>query len=261
MATQTATMRLSKPTTGADAGPIWGNFYNGDMDLIDRGINQVITINIPDANVTLVADGTTNDQAVYQGYQCTGSQSASRTVIIPNVSRFGRVMNATTGGFNIFLSTGVGAAASVPPNSIFFKYWVDGSGNVILGAPDQFEFVSGVQAVGFNMTNNVAANVSSVSLTSGDWDVSGAVTFSMSSGTPAANFVEAWSNTVSAVRPSIGGSVVILPSTAGFTVTSCAIPTQRYLLSVTTTVYLSAQILIGSGTCKVTGYINARRMG
>jgi len=261
MGTPTATMRLTKPTVGADTGPLWPNELNLDMDLIDRAVNQVITVNIPDQNVTLVADGTTNDQAVYQGYLLTGNLSTSRTVTIPNATRFGRVMNATSGGFNVTLTTGIGSTASLPPNSIFFKYWVDGSGNVILGAPDQFEFVSGIQASGVFLTNNVATDLTTISLTSGDWDVWGSVTFTMGSGSPGAQFVEGWANTVSASRPTLGSAVVILPSSASFTLTSCAIPTQRLFLPATTTVFLSALCLITTGTCKATGYINARRMG
>lgn len=262
MATQTATMRLSKPTTGADQAPLWGNYLDADMDLIDRAVNQVISINIPDANVILLADGTTNDQALYQGYSFTGTQSTSRSVTIPNVSRFGRANNLTTGGFSVLLTTGVGNAAAIPPNGIFYKYWVDGSGNVNLLAPEQFPSFGSTNSVGVALSNSTPRDITSLSLTAGDYDVSGSVTFRMSSSSPGASFVEAWSSTVSAsAPPALGSSVVILPNSASFTVTSCAIPSQRYVLTSTTTIYLSAEILITTGNCTGTGYINARLMG
>lgn len=261
MGTLTATMRLTKPTLGADAAPVWPNALDLDMDLIDRAVNQVATINIPDQNVTPTADGTTNDQALYQGYSFTGTQSTSRIVTIPNVSRFGRAVNLTTGGFSVLLSTGAGGTAAIPPNGIFYKYWVDGSGNVNLLAPEQHPAFGSTNSVGVSLTNNVAANVTSILLTAGDYDVSGSVTFRMSSGSPGANFVEAWSNTVSASGPALGSSVVILPNASSFTQTSCAIPSQRYVLPSTTTIYLSAMCLITTGACTAAGYINARLMG
>lgn len=261
MATQTATMRLSKPTTGSDQAPLWGNYLDADMDLIDRAVNQTITINIPDANVTPVADGTTNDVALYQAYSFTGSQSANRTVTIPNVSRFGRAQNLTTGGLSVILSTGVGSNALVPPSGLFYKYWVDSSGDVNLLAPEQNGFLTSVQASAVNFPNNTPKDVTSLSLYPGDWDVSGAIAFSPTSGAPNANNIQGWINTASASAPTAQYLRTILTINGEFLTTSFAVPPQRLLLSVTTTVFLSGAIGFTTGAFNITGYMNARLAG
>src|SRR5579871_1245014 len=130
MATQTATLRFSKPTTGGDLGPLWGNYYNGDFDIVDKAINQTLVINVPDANVTLVADGTAADQAVYAVLQFSGTTTSTRTVTLPNCQRQGAAINATSGGNGIILSTGAGASATLPDDGNKYAYSVDASGNV-----------------------------------------------------------------------------------------------------------------------------------
>jgi len=261
MATQTATMRLSKPATGGDQAPLWGNYLDTDMDLIDRAVNQVITINIPDAPVTLIADGTTSDQALYQAYAFTGSMSTSRAVTLPNATRFGRVVNTTTGGFSVILTTGLGASASIPPNSILFNYWVDASGNVFLLSPEQTEFLQSTQSVGIGFApGGPAKDIASVSLTPGDWDLTGSVGFSFSSGTPTANFIQGWINQFSATAPVLYLRTSLQTNGAPILSSSLAVPSQRIIVAGTTTVFLSASMQFTTGTCTVTGQLNARRM-
>jgi hypothetical protein len=147
MGTPTATLRLNKPATGGDAAPVWGNELNLDMDLIDRAVNQQLTVSVPDANVVLTADGSAADQADYALLKFTGTLTATRTITLPNCMRFGRAVNATSGGFGIILSTGVGGVITLPADGTTYGYQVDGSGNVTVPSAAANINTSGTLAV------------------------------------------------------------------------------------------------------------------
>ena len=107
------------------------------------------------------------------------------------------------------------------------------------------------------LTHSIQANVTSISLTAGDWDVVGNVNFATSIGMTA---VYAWTNTVSATitDPS---EYNCYQDNAG-TLINIGIPTQyrRVNVSSTTTVYLSALAGFGSGSTTACGGIYARRV-
>lgn len=101
----TATGRLYKPTVSGDAG-VWAPAIDSNYDYVDEMINGLVSVTIADANMSLVADGTSNDQARYAGYAFAGALTAARTVTIPANQKFVWVYNGTTGGFNVVLSCG-----------------------------------------------------------------------------------------------------------------------------------------------------------
>jgi len=127
----TTTLRLTEPTIGGDSG-LWAGYLNNNMIFTDQGVNQTLSISVPDSNVTLTADGTTSDQARYYGYKFTGALTANRTVTIPDVQRQGWAQNNTTGGFNIILKSGAGTTISLTPDSVQRLYATDGSTNTTL---------------------------------------------------------------------------------------------------------------------------------
>lgn len=109
------------------------------------------------------------------------------------------------------------------------------------------------------LTSGAAANVTSISLTAGDWDVNGNVYFLVGGGgTMSALLVGV--STTSATLPAIPlytqqGNIAV---TSGGASTGGA-PEQRLSLSGTTTVYLVANAVF-SGTVNATGFIRARRV-
>lgn len=114
----------------------------------------------------------------------------------------------------------------------------------------------GGAAVG--LTSTVAANITSVSLTAGDWQCTGTAWVN-SAGT--INIVEAWTSSTSAAaptRPNNGGdtSTGIIASTNQV---GLAAGSQQFLLSGTTTVYLST-VASFSSTANAYGFIGCRRM-
>jgi len=85
------------------------NFLGGALALID-------TIAMANADVNL----TEPDACSYATYKLTGANSAIRSFIFPSLAlpgpiRLFSVLNATTGGYAVLVTTGTGSIVSVPP--------------------------------------------------------------------------------------------------------------------------------------------------
>lgn len=110
-----------------------------------------------------------------------------------------------------------------------------------------------------SLTNNVTANVTSISLTAGDWDISGQVICTFS-GTPT-NIIGNI-NTTSATLGTVGLSSPYSSLAASFNAGATQflpLPQGRLSLNATTTVYLLAYASFASGTSTAYGWIWARR--
>lgn len=114
-------------------------------------------------------------------------------------------------------------------------------------------------ATGVALTTGVVANVTSISLTAGDWDVWGQTAFTGAGGATFVNWVSAI-NTTSAILPAfpLYAQVNGLTTAANVIVTQLP-PVQRLSLSATTTVYVMGGVAFGAGTATIGGYISARR--
>lgn len=119
-----------------------------------------------------------------------------------------------------------------------------------------------VTAVGTSvaLTSSTNANITSISLTAGDWDVSGNAVFSAGGGTTVNN-MSASVGTTSATLNSDPDRAIWngVTMTTGPTVSQLA-PVQRISIASTTTVYLVANSTFSGGTLSVTGRIRARRV-
>lgn len=122
------------------------------------------------------------------------------------------------------------------------------------------EVVTAQQLIAQNLTSATALNLSSISLTAGDWDVDGDV-FYQASALVVSNFV-CGVNLTTLTIPAVGtpGRAQIVGTVNNF-VQAC-FPTGRLRVNVstTTTVYLVVSATFGSGTCTAQGTIQARRM-
>ena len=124
MGTLTTSVRLTKPTVGGD--PLWATETNSDWDYADQAINQQVSIAVADVNVTLLADGSSGDQARYLTYVFTGALTANRTATLPANAKTGWVINNTTGGFSMVLSAG-GTTATVTNDGYAYFFYCDGT--------------------------------------------------------------------------------------------------------------------------------------
>ena len=114
------------------------------------------------------------------------------------------------------------------------------------------------------LTSVTSSNVTSISLTAGDWDVWGCVCFTLAS-TTTMGYLSGGINTTSATLPLNNAGVVTLAGAGvnvAIDVTVDSVLTVmpiRINVSTTTTIYLIARAKFGTSTCKAYGTIYARR--
>jgi len=117
-------------------------------------------------------------------------------------------------------------------------------------------------ASAISLTTNTPANVTSISLTAGDWDVWGNVGFN---GNAATTFStgEGWVSSTSATVPDLSlfsNRPYGTPTTIFTTDNVCfTVPQRRFKLSGTTTIYLGVFAVFAVNTCSAYGAIYARR--
>ena len=125
------------------------------------------------------------------------------------------------------------------------------------------QYISSSVLVGssVSLTSTVAANVTSISLTAGDWDVAATVIYNPAAGTTT-TFKQWGISQTSATQPTLGaennGGFSTQAWAAGTTDSFTAGP-MRISLASTTTVYLVAQATFAVDTNSVYGFIGARR--
>ncbi len=112
------------------------------------------------------------------------------------------------------------------------------------------------------LTSGVTADITSISLSAGDWDVWGSIATSVQPAT-ITSVLSVWMSTVSATVPA-------RPNGGGYSQISSAFTTgannviqagvMRVSVAAPTTIYLSTSIAFTSGTLSAYGFIGARRM-
>lgn len=126
------------------------------------------------------------------------------------------------------------------------------------------EYITSTVLIGsaVSLTTSIAANITSISLTAGDWDVSGLVWFARNAATSLTQSY-AWVSSTSATTPTAPDGGITGESTAATTnktVGSRTTGIVRFSLSGTTTIYLSAQEVFTVNTSTAYGMIRARRV-
>ena len=121
------------------------------------------------------------------------------------------------------------------------------------------EFVSSIipYVSAVSLTTGVKTNITSISLTAGDWDVEGNVFFESS--TQVGTGFYAWTSSTSAVLNDPSLLAAYYPQIPNVFQIGLLAPKRRYSLSSTTTIYLEGQGIFASGTMIACGNIEARR--
>ena len=120
-----------------------------------------------------------------------------------------------------------------------------------------------------SLTTNTAANITSISLAPGDWDISGVIDFNPAATTSVTNITTSASLTSATVSSQAGGSGLGTDPTmiwnqaasvpAG--VMAMEVPAVRLSITATTTVYLVAKATFTVSTMTAYGTIRANRVG
>jgi len=128
------------------------------------------------------------------------------------------------------------------------------------------EYVESILLVGsaVSQTTSTPKTVTSISLTAGDWEVSGVVNWNIAASTSITQFVQSLSTTTNALdltdgryTGQISGAFVPGAISAGV---ATSIPPCRFSLSTTTTIYLVSQPAFTAAALSAYGIIRARRM-
>lgn len=112
-----------------------------------------------------------------------------------------------------------------------------------------------------SLTSNVAANITTIALTPGDWDIWGNIALSPG-GSTTYNSVSGWINIVSATAPTIPGQGAYFIHNNTFTTGAGAVfpvGVIRLNPSNSTNLYLSTRIVFAASTMAAYGYLAARR--
>lgn len=125
------------------------------------------------------------------------------------------------------------------------------------------EYVSSVVTAPVTLTSGTAANITSISLTAGDWDVSGFVFFN-GGATTTVTYINGSISTTSATIDTSADRNTIVFANGGTAVNLTTVNTvtgpSRFSLSTTTTVFLVARSVFGTSSGTAAGTIRARRI-
>lgn len=120
------------------------------------------------------------------------------------------------------------------------------------------EYVSN-SATGVSLTSGAITNISSISLTAGDWDVQGEVDF-VPAGTTVMTLQFASVNTSATTNGPMGQRTSINGSQTAGAGSNLTTPTWRVSLAATTTIYVNALGNFTTSTATANGFIRARRI-
>jgi collagen type II alpha len=203
------------------------------------------------------------DTSRYAASNPNGYQTAAQvSAVLPTASSTAPVMDGTA-------AAGVGTTFArtdhVHPSDtsrMALKGATDG-GNAAAGNIGEQIAASITTAV--SLTTNVTANIGSISLTPGDWAVSGVVIFTPTSAAPTAlgAGVSATSATLPTVAQVAAGNGNMTQYHLSFTngaTQTMQTGVARVNVTASTTIYLVAQGTFSGGSCSATGYVAARRV-
>lgn len=164
-----------------------------------------------------------------------------------NVAVAGGAMGYGTANFNTFYEAGVALSAKY-----FQKVGITNAGNAPAGEVGEF-ITQTVSAVSIG-ASGLPRDVTSISLTAGDWDVWGSVLFNISG---ACTIIMAG---IALSSNSNGAQMAALQLGVNIGTGSCLVaPPTRVNVSTTTTVYLEGRADFTTGTVTANGTIMARR--
>lgn len=185
----------------------------------------------------------------------TGSTATPTAFAVPSCSATGNALNwATSTGFTC--NTTLFSSPTITTPNIT---GVTNGGNATAGSVG--EYASGTLSA-VSLTSVTAANCASVTLTAGDWDVSGTIEYDPAA-TTVISAIHASLNTTSATLNTTIGFDNSLQISAGFgtnLIQRISTPVVRYNVSGSTPVYLVGQSTFTTSTATCTGLIRARRV-
>jgi len=164
----------------------------------------------------------------------------------------------------VTMSNGLAVTGAITPSQTSGIVGTTTNNNANAGSVGEFVESVIASASKVSLTTSIQANVTSISLTAGDWDLSGIIYFDPAAST-VYSIVLGGVSTTSATLPSrdTGNQAVLKSSVGGFETgapISLVLPSSRLSLASTTTVYLVASQVFTVSTLHAFGAIRARRV-
>jgi hypothetical protein len=236
---------------------------SGAVTLDATAVAGTGVLTLPNATDTLVGKATT-DTFTNKTFDTAGtgnSFSISGAAVTTNTGT-GAVARASSPVFTT-PSLGAAIATSINGSTVSPGHYSGEPSNASAAAGEIGEFISSTVLAGsaVSLTTATAANITSISLTAGDWDVWGSVAFAPN-GATTMSVLGGWISTTSATLPTApneGAEVFFQLTFTTGTSQFFAIGQKRISLSATTTVYLSAYSAFAVNTNSAYGFIGARR--
>tara|TARA_R110000868_G_scaffold285682_5_gene546154 strand:- start:4271 stop:5128 length:858 start_codon:yes stop_codon:yes gene_type:complete len=175
---------------------------------------------------------------------------------------FGSALLGVTGALTV--STTLGVTGTITPGQTTGIVGTTTNNSAQAGSVGEYIESRVVQGSAVSLTTATSANVTSISLTAGDWNVSGMVAFDGG----ATTILQAATGGASSTSATLSGSLdysSLCFGSGGVVAnliqnTRIAIPTLRFSLSGTTTIYLVANAIFTTSTEVAYGQISARRV-
>ncbi len=206
-----------------------------------------------DTEFTIQDDGDTTKQVKFQASGIT--TGTTRTLTVQDAS--GTIAYAGANA-DITSMTAVTAINRTGGTAITGTNTNDSAAAGVVG-----EYVTAAVLSGsaISLTTATTANITSISLTAGDWDVSGVVSFIPTASTNIGVLASGSSAVSATVSTDEGATTRVSPvAVPGALVQSLALTQQRYSLASTTTIYLIARASFTVSTLTAYGTISARRI-
>ncbi len=219
--------------------------YNGSGNLTSTSSTRTVS---PNGSRTVLVNSANASASIGHGV------GSSEDLIVFPPAPADRVVNYPTGNGTIALTTQTNGTI---PTGVLVATATDDA--AAAGALGQFVSATVAGDSPVALTTATGANVSSISLTAGDWDVEGIVTLIESSAS--VTIRQAGINLTSSTVPTDGTEVRDDRATTTTTQRVSLTPTRKRIsLASTTTIYLTANVTFSAGTVEAYGHISARRV-
>jgi len=265
----TPNLNLNEPATGDLVGA-WGPVLNANFTSIDARFGSITTVALSNSNVTLSQSQINNYMILL-----TGTLTGNVTISFPAaIGGTWVVYDKTSGSFTVTINT-VSAGTSLTTlqgypgiiasdgSNIFYP---DITNIFAILASNLPQYISSNVLIGsaIALSTGNPANVTSISLTPGYWDVQGAICYTAPSDTNL-DYGLVWVSTTSNTFPTMpnsGGSTSYIWADSNLVDPSVSVCTGLLRLSVstTTTVYLSTSANFNTDSLSAFGFLSARQV-
>jgi hypothetical protein len=182
--------------------------------------------------------------------------TASATTNTTQLATTAMVNSAITGNNLAGSFTTLAASSTITPSQTAGIVGTTTNNNANTGSVGEYITATGSL---ISLTSGTPTNITSISLTAGDWEISGNNQFTPAGSTPLTT-IAAGASTTSATFPGAPNLSLTTTTFATGAAETLIIPSQRMSIISTTTVYLVAQAAFTVSTCTATGIIRARRV-